>query len=103
MVLVMVLAPVEAWDRDVHTRVVDRRKKSCRNGKCSDAKGVQPYRARHNNDCKQVDVLPSKVLKRVLVDRILDAIGGNMLLVMVLVHPCVTERDQQTKRTTLRC
>ena len=92
VVLVMVLAPVEAWDRDVHARVVDCREKSCRQCKHRDASGVQPYRARYDNDREQVDVLPNKVLERVLIDRIFDAVGGDMLLVMVLVHPRVSER-----------
>ena len=49
-----------------------------------------------------MDVLPDKVLKRMLVDRILNTVGGDMLLMMVFVHPCVSGRDQQTKRTTKR-
>ena len=92
VVLVMVLAPVEAWDRDVQARVVDCREKRCRQCKHCDASGMQPQRARHDNDREQVDVLPNKVLKRVLVDRIVDAVCGDMLLVMVFVDPRVSER-----------
>ena len=102
VVLVVVLAPVEARDHNVHTRVVQRREERCRDREHRDAERVKADGARDDGDREQVYVLAHEVLEGVLVDGILDAVSRDVLLVMVLVDPGIPAWLAQAMRARAR-
>ena len=62
VVLIMVTAPVKAWDGHIHPSVVDRRQKPRRRGEGCERVAVHADCRGHDGDGEQVKVLPDQVL-----------------------------------------